>query len=376
MSTKRAKRTAGGGKPAPGAVSAPNSEKEEKSAAAAFEPEPKAALPRREYNPEQRVVALTGPAWFLGRNLISMFEADSRYYRIIALGTQQPATAGPKTLFFKLDLTQPHASQKLADILSREEVDTFLHLDFLASPTHNVSWAHELEAIGTMYVFDACAQANVHKVVMNSTTAVYGAYPGNPNFLSERHFLKGNPGSRFFSDKVEAEKQARSFSEHHPETIVTVLRCATILGKEINNFITRYLAFKVTPVVMGYDPLLQFLHEQDALSAFKLAADEDFPGEYNIVGKGVLPLRTILRLLGRMALPVPHPTAYPLTNALWAVQIISMPSDFLNYIRYPWVADGAKAERVMGFSAKHDIRRILLDYLSTEHRRKPLPTVI
>ena len=38
----------------------------------------------------------------------------------------------------------------------------------------------------------------------------------------------------------------------------------------------------------GYDPLMQFLHEVDALSALKLAVLREAPGVFNIVGDGVL----------------------------------------------------------------------------------------
>jgi len=35
--------------------------------------------------------------------------------------------------------------------------------------------------------------------------------------------------------------------------------------------VTRYLSRKLVPTMMGFDPLLQFIHEVDAIAAFKLA---------------------------------------------------------------------------------------------------------
>ena len=90
------------------------------------------------------------------------------------------------------------------------------------------------------------------------------------------------------SDKIEAEHEVARFAEKSPQAVVTVLRTAPILGPTVHNFLTRYLARRLVPTAMGFDPLLQFLHEVDAIAAFKLAIDRDHPGIYNVVGDGVL----------------------------------------------------------------------------------------
>jgi UDP-glucose 4-epimerase len=167
-------------------------------------------------------------------------------------------------------------------------------------------------------------------------------------------------------DKVDAERQVARFAEKHPETLVTVLRTCSIVGPRVHNYVTRYFSRRVVPTLLGFDPLMQFVHEDDVLSAFLLALSRDCPGAFNVVGAGVLPLSTALKLAGRVALPIPHVVAYPLVHALWAMQAVEAPAAFLDYLRYLWVADGARAREVLGFVPRHTSREAFLSIFAGE----------
>lgn len=317
----------------------------------------------RRPEPERRVVAVSGASSFVGAEIIKRLEEDRRYARILAVDIKKPSFPLDKTQFFKVDLTLPTADADLAALLLREGVDTFVHAAFLSSPTHASAWAHELEDIGTMHVLNACAEARVRKFVLSSSTIVYGAGPRNPNFLGEDDELKGQISSSYVNDKVRAEKQVQRFSVENPDTLVTVLRAAPTIGPTIQNFVTRFFSRPAAPVLMGYDPLLQFVHEDDLAHAFKLAVDEDFPGAYNVAADGVLPYSTVLAMMGKLPVPLPHFIAAPLARALWVTQLTDAPPAFLNFLRYLCVADGAKAHQVMGFAPRFDIKAAINDFL-------------
>ena len=321
-------------------------------------------IPAPTFDPEQRVVAVTGAYSYIGAELIKRLERDRRFYKVLACDVRKPAFALHKTQFHKIDLTNPTADADLAELWRREGVDTVVHAAFLSAPTHAAAWAHELESIGTMHVLNAAAECAVHKLVCWSQTVVYGANPVNPNFLSEDAELGGESSrSRFIKDKVEAERQVRRFRKENPSTVVTTLRTAATLGPTIRNFATRFFSRPVAPTLMGFDPLMQLVHERDVTEAFLLAVLGDFPGEFNIVGDGVLPYSTILALMGKIPLPLPHFVAYPLSKALWATQIFDSPPNFLDLLRYLCVADGAKAKRVMGFAPRYDLKATIADFL-------------
>jgi UDP-glucose 4-epimerase len=327
-----------------------------------------AAPTARSYDSEQRVVAVTGAHSFIGTEIIKRLEEDRHYAKVLALDVRKPTFPLDKTQFYKADLTLPTADADMAGLLESEGVDTVVHAAFLSSPTHASSWAHELEDIGTMHVLNACAEAKVKKLVLASTTLVYGAHPLNPNFLTEDHELKGHRRSRFINDKVGAEKQVRRFRNENPGTRVTVLRVAATLGPTIHNYVTGFFSRPIAPVLMGYDPLLQFIHEQDAVDAFKLALDKDVDGEFNIVGEGVLPYTTVLAMMGKFPIHLPHFMAFSLSNALWVTQIFDSPPNFLDFLRYLCVADGRKAAEKMGFHPRFDIKATVLDFLGVEDR--------
>ncbi|HEU0030009.1 MAG TPA: NAD-dependent epimerase/dehydratase family protein [Kofleriaceae bacterium] len=310
-----------------------------------------------------RTVAVTGACTFLGGELLRRLEEDPRYGKVLALDIRPPALAPGKVEFVKLDLTQPTVDGELATLLAKYKVDTLVHGAFLSHPTHASDWAHELEDVGTMHVLNACAGVEPRRLVMVSTTLVYGAHPKNPNFLTEDSELKGHRDSRFVNDKVRAEKQVARFAKEHPKVEVCILRFAPILGPTVSNMYTRFFSRPVAPVMMGHDPLLQFVHEQDAANALQKAVESHATGAFNIVGKGVLPYTTVLALLGRVPVPMPQLVARQLTKILWATQLVGSPPSFLDFLLYLCVADGAKARRELGFAPRLSIKRTILDFL-------------
>jgi UDP-glucose 4-epimerase len=310
-----------------------------------------------------RVVAVTGACTYLGGELLRRLEEDPRYSRVLALDIRPPAVVGSKIEFIKLDLTQPTVDADLATLLQNTNVDTFVHGAFLSHPTHAAEWAHELEDVGTMHVLNACAGVEPRRLVMISTTLVYGAHPKNPNFLTESAELRGHRDSRFVNDKVRAEKQVQRFAQEHPKVEVCILRFAPILGPSISNMYTRFFSRPVAPVMMGHDPLMQFVHEQDAAFALAKAVESKATGAFNIVGKGVLPYTTVLALLGRVPVPMPQIVARQLSKVLWATQLVGSPPSFLDFLLYLCVADGSEAKAKLGFAPRLSIKRTILDFL-------------
>jgi UDP-glucose 4-epimerase len=310
-----------------------------------------------------RVIAVTGACTYLGGELLRRLEEDPGYSRVLALDVRPPPQVGGKVEFVKIDLTQPSVDGELATLLQRAGVDTFVHGAFLSHPTHAAEWAHELEDVGTMHVLNACAGVEPRRLVMVSTTLVYGAHPKNPNFLLEDAELRGHRDSRFVNDKVRAERQAQRFAKEHPNVEVCVLRFAPILGPTISNMYTRFFSRMVAPVMMGHDPLMQFVHEQDAAWALHHAVEGTATGPFNIVGKGVLPYTTVLALLGRVPVPMPQLIARQLTKVLWATQLVGSPPSFLDFLLYLCVADGSRARRELGFAPRLSIKRTILDFL-------------
>jgi UDP-glucose 4-epimerase len=309
-------------------------------------------------------VALTGASSFLGARLLRRLAARRGAGRVVVLDVARPpAAAGVR--YRMVDLTLPAADRKLVEILREEEVDTVVHAAFYTDPRRDVAYSHELESIGTLHLLAACAAAGVGHLVQRSFTAVYGARGQNPSFLTEHHAPRPDESFWWIRDKAEAERHAFSFAASHPALRVTVLRLAPLLGPGVFTFYTRLFARRAVSVVMGYDPLLQLLHPEDALHAFHLALERPkATGVFNVVPRDAVTLRTILHLAEKVVVPVPHPMAYALADLLWSAGLGEAPGGFLDYFRFLCLADGARARRELGYEARHTSREALMDYLA------------
>ena len=313
-------------------------------------------------------IVITGAASFLGSNILKILEADRRFPHVVAVDTYKPSFPLKKTRFYKFDLTQPTADADLAQILVNEKCDTFLHLALLSNPSHSSSYAHELEAIGTMYAVSACEEAKVRKLILGSTTMVYGANARNPNYLTEEMPLNG-ARARYIRDKVAAENEFAGFAKRNPSACVTILRPGMILGPTIRNFWTTYFARPIVPTIMGYDPLMQCVHETDVLDAFMKVLREDHPGAWNIVAPGVMPISTILGISGKIQLPLPGPIIRGVVGGAWNAGVFELPPNMLDYLRYLWVADGEKAATKMGFVPRHTTRETMMSFMGMQRLR-------
>jgi UDP-glucose 4-epimerase len=145
---------------------------------------------------------------------------------------------------------------------------------------------------------------------------------------------------------------------------VSVLRFAPLFGPGVRTFYTSIFDKRVVPVLMGYDPLVQLLHPDDALAACELVLQKPVSGVFNIAPTSSIPLQAALHLADKIPVPVPHPVAYAASEMLWATGLAEAPGAFVDYVRFLFVADGSKAQCELGFTARHSSREALRDYLS------------
>ncbi|AKU90392.1 NAD-dependent epimerase/dehydratase family protein [Vulgatibacter incomptus] len=325
--------------------------------------------PRKETQAPPRVVAVVGSQSALGRGLVARLCVHPSIERIVAIDLRPPETILPKVHFQRLDLTRPSADQEIADILLVEEVDTLVHLAYFGAPVPDAAYAHELEVIGTLHVLTAATAAKLGRLVVRSSTAVYGAHPKNPSLLREEHRVRGAPRSGFVSDKLEAERQVREYAADHPEVAVSILRLAPILGPSVHNVFQRYLQRTVAPTLAGFDPLMQAIHVDDAVEALEAAVFKAPRGIFNVAGRGVIPISAALRLCGTKALPMPYRLAETLLQSARGAGFgIALPAAMLDYLRYPFVTDSSRFEREVGFVPRHTTRDAVLAMASSETR--------
>jgi UDP-glucose 4-epimerase len=313
------------------------------------------------------VVALTGIHGGLARMVIQRLEDDDRYEKLVLIDVRAPSMPVGRSRFHAIDLTAPLADSRVADVLRREGVDTLVHLALHEVPKLHPGTARELETVGTMVVLNAAADCVSRGTPLGSfvcvtTSMVYGAHPRNPHYLTEDQPLRGEDQTGFVRDKVDVERQLEEFRRQEGLR-VCVLRPSWTLGPA-DSMARRLLDPPAALTVLGFDPLLQLVHQEDLAGLLKRAIDRPCDGVFNVAAPGVLPLSSLLRLAGRSALPLPAPLAYSGSALLWRLYGVGIGVS-LDYLRYVWLVDDERARSRLGFAPRWDVRAVVEQYLGS-----------
>lgn len=308
----------------------------------------------------QRVL-ITGIHGHVAGRLARRLEADGEVDAVVGVGLHEPSIDLARTDFVRADIRNP----LVVKILQGTEVDTVVHLGLLTAPgAAGRAQMKETNVIGALQLFAACQRAEgVRKVVVKSSAAVYGASPRDPALFTEEMSARSEPRGGFARDVSDVEQYARDFGRRRPDVVLTILRFANLIGPVVESTMTRYLSLPVIPTALGYDPRLQFLHEDDAVESLYRAVREDHPGIFNVAGDGAVPLSQAVRLMGKLPVPVVLPLAAPLAAVLRRLGLVDFPADQLSLLLYGRMSDTARLKRELGWSPRFGTKEALLDFV-------------
>lgn len=316
----------------------------------------------------QRVL-ITGIAGHLAGRLAQRLESDPEVDYVVGVDLHEPALDLERTEFVRADIRNP----LVVKVLQTTEVDTLVHLSILSTPTGvgGRTGMKEMNIIGTMQLLGACQRAEaVAKVVVKSTTAVYGAGPKDPAVFTEEMSARSDPEHGYMKDAVEIERYVRGFARRRTDVAVTTLRFANFMGPDIGTPLTRYLTLPVVPTALGYDPRLQFVHEDDAVEVLYRSVREDHPGVYNVAGDGVVLLSQALRLIGKPTVPIVLPLVQPVASFLRRLGLVDFATDQLRFLLFGRVADNARLKQEFGYYPRFDAREALLAFARGRRLRR------
>lgn len=318
---------------------------------------------------KQRVVLVSGAAGYWGARVAARLMADPGLY-VIGLDSDKPKDEIKGLDFIQADIRNP----LIAELIQGEQVDTLCHLKFIET-AHPSESAFDVNVMGAMKLFGACVEANVRKIVFKSSTAVYGALPDNPSFLTEERSLRGSPRCGSTRDLVEIETFCNGLLHQAPHVGLTGLRFASIIGPTADTPMTRFLKEPLAACLLGFDPMMQVIHEDDVVEALAHAVLNDAPGVFNVAAPGVMPLWRLMALAGKLPLPIVHPLLYWGANLLGGKLSRYAPIE-PDYIRYTWVADTARMRDGLGFSPRYTADEALREFAGLQRLSRYLPESI
>ncbi|MFP3964274.1 NAD-dependent epimerase/dehydratase family protein [Actinomadura fulvescens] len=318
-----------------------------------------------------RVVLVTGVSRFLGARVANTLQADPGIERVIGVDTVPPTTSLGRTEFVRVDIRTP----SIAKVISAAEVDTVVHLNLVTAPSGPRSRMKEFNVIGTMQLLAACQRSpDTRKLVVRSSAAVYGSSPMNPALFSERDEPVEAPTSGYAKDAVEVEGYVRGLLRRRSDLTVSVLRFANFLGPGVDSPLTRYFRMPVVPTVLGYDPRLQFVHEDDGIEVLRRMTVEDHPGTFNVAGDGVLLLSQALRRAGRSYVPMPAPSVSALGDLGRRFGGLSgFSPELLRWLMYGRVIDTSRLENELSWRPKYGSEAAFADFVSAQGLGRTVP---
>ncbi|HVE91769.1 MAG TPA: NAD-dependent epimerase/dehydratase family protein [Actinomycetota bacterium] len=316
-----------------------------------------------------RRVLITRLSWFLSSRLAQMLEQDPDVEYILGVDLQEPAAELERTEYLRADIRRP----VLARVIEATGIDTVIHLGLYSTPDEagGRGAMHDLNVIGAMHLFAACQKAGtVKRVIVRSSTAVYGADSGDPAVFTEEmgHSSRNEPFGR---DCSEMEGYARDFARRRRDVLTTTFRFANILGPASDTPLAQYLTMPIVPTMLGFDPRLQFIHEDDAADLLLRALREPVAGTYNAVAEGVMYLSQVIRQGGRLELPMPMAALNLLAPVVRLTgQGLRIPPHVVRLIQYGRVADSGRLRTQLGYVPRYTTRDAVREFYAERRLRR------
>ncbi len=306
---------------------------------------------------------VTGGAGFIGSHLALTLAASGAHVRVFddfSTGRRENLSGDSERAAANIEVTAGDLRDAEAITLAARNVDVIFHEGAIASVPRSVAEPEttlDVNVKGTLNVLEAARRAGVRRVVIASSSAIYGDTPTLP--LSER--MPPRPMSPYAAHKLCDEQLCEVYGRLYGlETVA--LRYFNVFGprqdpnSEYSAVIPRFVAKLLAgerPIVYGDgEQIRDFIHISDVVRANLLAArlPEAAGGVYNIGGGERISLNRLLAiasdLLGKDADP-----DYQAPR----------PGDIRDS-----VADISRAREALGFSPAMSFRDGLADLLHAD----------
>jgi UDP-glucose 4-epimerase len=287
-------------------------------------------------------VLLTGAAGSLARDVARALEDAG--HEVTGLDVRPRRDPSTPAVFERV---KRYDHRRVAEVFRTHRPRALVHLGVRSGGFQaQARQRYTQNVLGTRHLLELARRSALDRVVVLGTYHVYGAHPHNPTFLREDAPLQAVQTFPELLDVVELDHTVTNFLWRHRNVPTVLLRPVNIVGPRLNNQVSTLLRARRCPRLLGYNPMLQFLHAEDLVHAIRAAVESEVWGVFNVAGEGAIPWGRAIRAAGGRPLTLPHPVAYPAVRALSRVGV-AFPEHLMDFFRYPViVSDGVFRERV------------------------------
>lgn len=252
-------------------------------------------------------------------------------------------------------------SRKFEDVIRRVKPHSIVHLASVRHFRVHPAVRHEVNVVGTKKLIDFAIEHGVRQVIVNSSSYVYGALPDNPYYMDESYPLSVSRTYPDVRDLAEMDMVATAALWQHPEVAIAVIRPVNVLGSRVNTAISRYLRREYVPTVSGFNPMLQFIHEDDMARAFARTIEVGARGVFNVAGPGAVPLHEAIEQIGGTAIPAPEFVLRTLISRMFRWGLYPFPPGAIDFAKYQCTLDDSRFRDTTGFQPRHSLAETFAD---------------
>ena len=298
---------------------------------------------------------ITGGSGYIGTRLVDLLSRREDTEKIVIADVAPPKGAyRPKTEFERVDVRDRGA---VHSALERANPDVLVHLAFILNPSHDEGWMYDVDVNGTHNVLEAAAEVGIRQVLVTTSAVAYGAFPDNPNPITEEHPVRGVARFSYARDKTESDRIVQLWALQHPDVITTIVRPCIVYGPNVDNYLVRL--WSKAPVVVdtgNMDSHTQFVHEDDVVEAIAQLLFGRHAGQFNLSPDGLMTRRECAELLETRVIKLPVWLYRLLGKLYWRLRLSEAPSGGIDFELYPWIVSNEKLKKTLGWTPRYTSR--------------------
>jgi UDP-glucose 4-epimerase len=298
---------------------------------------------------------ITGGSGYIGTRLVELLAAREDTEKIVICDVVPPRGGyQPKTEFERVDVRDRGA---VHSVLQRANPDVLVHLAFILNPSHDEGFMYDVDVNGTHNVLEAAAEAGIGQVLVTTSGVAYGAFPDNPEPITEDHPVRGVARFSYARDKTESDRIVQLWALQHPDTVTTIVRPCIVFGPHVDNYLLRLWTKQPFAVDVGnLDGHIQFVHEDDVVEAVSGLLLGRHAGQFNLSPDGLMTLRECAEVLDTPIRRMPLWAYRALAKLLWRLRLSEAPPGQIDFALYPWILSNEKIKATLGWTPKHTSR--------------------
>jgi UDP-glucose 4-epimerase len=317
---------------------------------------------------------ITGGSGYIGTRLVELLARREDTEKIVIADIAPPRGYQPKTEFERVDVRDRGA---VHSALQRANPDGLVHLAFILNPSHDEGFMYEVDVNGTHNVLEAAAQAGIGQVLVTTSAVAYGAFPDNPDPITEDHPVRGVARFSYARDKTESDRIVQLWALQHADVVTTIVRPCIVFGPNVDNYLVRLWTKQPFAVDAGnLDEAIQFVHEDDVVDAISRLLLGRHAGQFNLSPDGLMTLRECAEVLETPVRKLPLWLYRTIAKVLWRLRLSEAPPGQIDFALYPWIVSNEKLKRTLGWTPRYSSRETFDITMRAQGKLPPPPAPV